>query len=102
MTYLKRYHGEYSGSHWDGKGLTYTYKSLSFSRGSISAPYAQVDLTWNDVAKRITSLIQQGKFLSDEDQAAIPAFERNQIARAVYTFFSHVSEDTSTAIPQKF
>ena len=102
MTYLKRYHGEYSGSHWDGKGLTYTYKSLSFSRGSISVPYAQVDLTWNDVAKRITSLIQQGKFLSDEDQAAIPAFERNQIARAVYTFFSHVSEDTPCPYPRSF
>lgn len=102
VTYLKKYHGEYSGFGSDNINLSYTHKCLSYCRGDLTAPYAKADLAWSEVAKRITALIQQGKFLSDEDRAAIPAFERRYVAKAVYSFFSEISEDTPCPFPRSF
>lgn len=101
--YLKDFHGEYSGSHGGNDSLTYQKgKGVSFSHGSIMEPYAKVELKWNAVEKRISSLISSGRFLSDEDKAAIPAYEKEQVARSVHNFFSNVSEDMPCPFPRGF
>ena len=87
--YLKGIHGEYSGSYNGIDDTTWTTKGLSFSHGDITAPYAKVELTWPKIEKRITAMIDAGTFLDDEDRAAIPNHEREQLARQVYGFFSH-------------
>ena len=70
--YLKHYHGEYSGYSGGNDHRTYSMgKGLSFSHGSISAPYAQVNLKWSEVASRIGSLIAADKFLSESDRARL-------------------------------
>ena len=70
--FLKKQHGEYSGSHSGNDNLTYTYAKLSFSHGSLGAPYAQVELKWPAITKRVSAMISSGTFLypSDADKMA--------------------------------
>ncbi len=69
--FLKDRHGEYSGFHGGNDNLTYTRsKGINFSHGSITAPYAEVHLSWSKAAKRIGELIQGGQFLLPDDRAA--------------------------------
>ena len=86
--YLKGVHGEFSGYTGGNDSITWSGKGLSFSHGTITAPYAKVDLTWPKIEKRIMAMIDAGTFLDDEDRAAIPNYEREQLARQVYHFFS--------------
>lgn len=90
--YLKSYHGEYSGYHGGNDNRTYTGKGLSFSHGSITEPYAKVELNWGKIAKRIGVLISQDRFLSEEDREAMAGYEIQQLARSVYNFFSGAPE----------
>ncbi len=69
--YLRSYHGEYSGSHNGQDSILYSGKGIQFSHGSITAPYAKVELKWLQATKWVTALIDQGRFLSDEDRAAM-------------------------------
>ena len=92
--YLKDYHGEYSGHSGGNDNLTHTRgKGIEFSHGSITAPYAKVTLKWPETAKRIGELISQNKFLSDADWAAMPEYERKQLARQIVNFFMDTPED---------
>ena len=92
--YLKDYHGEYSGHSGGNDNLTHTRgKGIEFSHGSITAPYAKVTLKWPEAAKRIGELISQNKFLSDADRAAMPKYEREQLARKIVNFFMDTPED---------
>ncbi len=92
--YLKDYHGEYSGHSGGNDNLTHTRgKGIEFSHGSITAPYAKVTLKWPEAAKRIGELISQNKFLSDADRAAMPEYEREQLARKIVNFFMDTPED---------
>lgn len=69
--FLKDRHGEYSGFHSGNDNLTYTRsKGINFSHGSITAPYAEVQVSWSKAAKRIGELIQNDQFLLPDDRAA--------------------------------
>ena len=97
--YLKSCHGEYSGSHGGNDNKTYTAgKGLSFSHGSITEPYAKVELSWSKIAKRITEMISAGKFLSDADRTAMPDYEIGRLAREIHSFFY----DTPEGMPKPF
>jgi len=92
--YLKDYHGEYSGHCGGNDNLTRIRgKGIEFSHGSITAPYAKVTLKWPEAAKRIGELISQNKFLSDADWAAMPEYERKQLARKIVNFFMDTPDD---------
>ena len=71
VEYLKKYHGEYSGSYGGNDNLTFTAKSLTFSHGSVSAPYALVELTWSKAERRIAELIRSDRFLTVDDRASL-------------------------------
>ena len=77
--YLQSYHGD-SGSYGGNDNTSYGSKGLSFSHGDITAPYAKLDWSWTKAARRIETLIHYGSFLSDEDCAAMPEYERRQLA----------------------
>ena len=92
--YLKDYHGEYSGHCGGNDNITRIRgKGIEFSHGSITAPYAKVTLKWPEAAKRIGELISRNKFLSDADRAAMPKYEREQLARKIVNFFMDTPED---------
>ena len=90
--YLKSYHGEYSGYHGGNDNRTYTGKGLSFSHGSITEPYAKVELNWSRITKRVSVLISQDRFLSEEDRGAMAGYEIRQLARSIHNFFSGAPE----------
>lgn len=92
--YLKDYHGEYSGHCGGNDNITRIRgKGIEFSHGSITAPYAKVTLKWPEAAKRIGELISRNKFLSDADWAAMPEYERKQLARKIVNFFMDTPDD---------
>lgn len=84
--YLRDYHGT-SGSFGGNDNRDYSSKGLLFSHGSLSMPYAKVELNWAQVTKRITKLIEENNFLYDEDRAAMGEYERKQLARSIHSFF---------------
>ena len=96
--YLKNYPGEYSGYNGGNDNRTYTGKGLSFSHGSITEPYAKVELSWGKITKRIAEMISAGKFLSDADRAAMPDYEIGRLAREIHSFFY----DTPDGYPKPF
>lgn len=101
--FLKHYHGDYSGHSGGNDDVTYQLsKGVSFSHGSITAPYAKVELKWNAVEKRVSAMIAQGRFLTDEDRAAMPQYEKHQLARNIRTFFENVPQEQPHPYPFSF
>ena len=101
--FLKHYHGEYSGHSSGNDDVTYQLsKGVSFSHGSIIAPYAKVELKWPAVEKRVSAMIAQGRFLTDEDRAAMPQYEKHQLARNIRTFFENVPQEQPHPYPFGF
>ena len=101
--FLKNYHGEYSGYHGGNDNVTYQPgKGVHFSHGSITEPYAKVELKWNAVEKRVSAMIAQGRFLTDEDRAAMPQYEKHQLARNIRTFFENVPQEQPHPYPFGF
>ena len=97
--FLKDYHGEYSGYHGGNDNRTYTSKGLSFSHGSLTRPYAKIELSWQKIARRVSALIASGKFISEEDRAAMPTYEKHQLARQIQAFFDGVPRDQPKPYP---
>ena len=90
--YVRSHHGEYSGFTSGNDSGTYTSKGFMFSHGSMSEPYAKIEWSWNKVVKRIDTMIRQGRFLSDEDRAAMQEYEHKQLARLIHGAFFDVPE----------
>lgn len=101
--FLKHYHGEYSGYGGGNDDVTYQLsKGVSFSHGSIAAPYAKVELKWSAVEKHVSAMIAQGRFLSGDDRAAMPQYEKHQLARNIRTFFENVPQEQPHPYPFGF
>lgn len=101
--FLKHYHGEYSGHSGGNDDVTYQLsKGVSFSHGSITAPYAKVELKWPAVEKRVSAMIAQGRFLTDEDRAAMPQYEKHQLAQNIRAFFENVPQEQPHPYPFGF
>lgn len=84
--FLQNLHGD-SGSHSGNDNKTYGSRGILFSHGSITAPYAKIDWSWTQAARRIETMIRQGSFLSDEDRAAMPEYERRELATVIQGAF---------------
>ena len=76
-----------------------TTKGIEFSHGSVMEPYAKVLIKWSDVAKRIDTLINQDKFVTQEDIDAIPDIYKNEISRDLESFFEGLSENDAKPYP---
>ena len=85
--FLKQQHGEYSGYHGGNDNQTYTSAGLSFSHGSLGAPYAQVELKWPAITKRVSDMISMGRFLYPSDAEKMADYEVKQLAKLVMNFF---------------
>ena len=101
--FLKHYHGEYSGHSGGNDDVTYQLsKGVHFSHGSLSEPYAKVELKWNAVEKHVSAMIAQGRFLSDDDRAAMPQYEKHQLSQNIRTFFENVPQEQPHPYPYGF
>ncbi len=84
--YLANYHGD-SGSYGGNDNISYGSKGLSFSHGSMTTPYAKLEWSWNKAARRIEYLIENNRFLSDEDRSAMPEYERRVLSTVILRAF---------------
>lgn len=85
--FLKQQHGEYSGYHGGNDSQTYTSAGLSFSHGSLTEPYAHVELKWPAITKRVSDMISLGRFLYPSDAERMADYEVKQLAKLVMNFF---------------
>jgi len=77
-------------------------KGLEYSRGSIRTPYDKVLLKWNQVTKRIDTLIKQERYMSEKELAYIPTYEQEEIAASIYSFFHYVPQEQPRPYPYGF
>ena len=61
-----------------------------------------MELKWNAVEKRVSAMIAQGRFLTDEDRAAMPQYEKHQLARNIRAFFENVPQEQPHPYPFGF
>ena len=76
----------FSHENHDGKGIF-------FSHGNAMEPYAKVLLKWNDIAKRIDSMIKANAYYYPEEIEKLPEIEKDMIARVVVAFFELASRE---------
>lgn len=100
--FLKKEYGDggfgrlgFDESH-DSKGITYAREDRLFT------PYDKVVLSWSKVEKRISALIRQGRYMSEEELAYIPAYEKHELARDICTFFDNVPIEQPRPFPVGF
>lgn len=68
----------------DSKGISYAREDRSLHA------YDKILLPWNKVEKRISKLIQDGRYMSKKELEYIPSYEKKQLARIIYNFFYNV------------
>lgn len=68
----------------DGKGIKLSRED-DFSQGD----YDTVRLSWNQVEKRIRGFIQNGRYLNKKEQAFLPEYEKDYLARCVVRFYDY-------------
>ena len=91
--FLKQQHGEYSGYHGGNDNQTYTSAGLSFSHGSLTEPYAHVELKWPAITKRVSDMISMGRFLYPSDAERMADYEVRQLAKLVMNFFRDAPDE---------
>ena len=71
----------------DGKGIKLS-RADDFSQGD----YDTVRLSWNQVEKRIRGFVQSGRYLNEKEQAFLPEYEKDYLARCVIQFYDYHPE----------
>ena len=98
--FIKSRFGEYSGGGRDGYDYTKTYKGLTYQREYSGKQYDEVKLTIPSVVKEYERLIAQKCFPGKDAIAAIPQYERKQLARSIYFGFSDAPDDVPRPYPK--
>lgn len=98
--FIKNRFGEYSGGGRDGYDHTKTYKGLTYQREYAGKQYDEVKLSIPNVVKEYERLIAQKRFPGEDAIAAIPQYERRQLARTVYFGFSDAPDDVPRPYPK--
>lgn len=98
--FIKSRFGEYSGGGRDGYDYTKTYKGLTYQREYAGKRYGEVTRTIPNVVKEYERLIAQKCFPGEDAIAAIPQYERKQLARSIYFGFSDAPDDVPRPYPK--
>lgn len=98
--FIKSRFGEYSGGGRDGYDYTKTYKGLTYQREYAGKQYDEVKLSIPNVVKEYEKLIAQKRFPGEDAIAAIPQYERKQLARSIYFGFSDAPDDVPRPYPK--
>ena len=98
--FIKSRFGEYSGGVRDGYDYTRSSKGLTYQREYAGKRYGEVTLTIPNVVKEYERLIAQKCFPGEDAIAAIPQYERRQLARTVYFGFSDAPDDVPRPYPK--
>ncbi len=78
----------------DGKGI-------ALERGPYGDPDASVHLNWNQAAGQIDQLIRDSECLKSADYSRMPAYEREQMAMRVMSFYHHLPNEVEPPYPAR-
>ena len=92
ISFLKKEYG-IGGMGYTGFSERHDAKGIVFQREHDMTVYDTVKLTWSNVTKRIDSLIESGRYMSQKELKSIPKYERSHIAAEVYSFYYHLPEE---------
>ncbi|MGF7018882.1 N12 class adenine-specific DNA methylase/adenine-specific DNA methylase [Lachnospiraceae bacterium PF1-21] len=92
---------------WGGRGKgdsneMHDGKGISYVRNDRFSTCDKVLLKWNQVEKRITELIKENRYMSAEELAYISTYEKGEIGRGIYVFFSNVPQEQPRPYPYGF
>ena len=76
-------------------------KGIAFSRGRIMEPYEKILLKWPQAVKRIDELIALNRYLTPEQKAYLPEYERKQAERAQQLAEERAARDTMREAERK-
>ena len=104
--FLKERYGTGGCSHAldgaDDSHADYNGKGLKLARGSFGNPDTQVLLKWPQVAKRVTYLIENDKFLKAADYSRMPGYEREQMVNLILSFYARLPKETERPFTDDF
>lgn len=104
--FLKERYGTGGCSHAldgaDDSHADYNGKGLKLARGSFGNPDTQVLLKWPQVAKRVTYLIENDKFLKAVDYSRMPGYEREQMVNRILSFYARLPKETERPFTDDF
>ena len=86
----------------DDSHADYNGKGLKLARGSFGNPDTQVLLKWPQVAKRVTYLIENDKFLKAADYSRMPGYEREQMVNRILSFYARLPKETERPFTDDF
>ena len=89
--YLKEAFGT-GGSGSSVRDTWHDAKGMKIKR-SYEKPYAETSLNWNQAERRIHQLMESGRFLTPDDKARFPEYERFILSRDVDSFFYYAAKD---------
>ncbi len=81
QAFLKNEYG-IGGGGYKGYDEWHDSKGITFSRGRAMKPYEKLLIKWPQAAKRIDELIALDRYLTPEQKAHLPEYERQQAERA--------------------
>ena len=104
--FLKERYGTGGCSHAldgaDDSHADYNGKGLKLARGSFGNPDTQVLLKWPQVAKRVTYLIENDKFLKAAEYSRMPGYEREQMVNRILSFYARLPKETERPFTDDF
>ena len=104
--FLKERYGTGGCSHAldgaDDSHADYNGKGLKLARGSFGNPDTQVLLKWPQVAKRVTYLIENDKFLKAADYSRMPGYEREQMVNRILSFYARLPKKQNVRLQMIF
>ena len=67
-------------------------KGMKIKR-SYGKQYAETFLNWNQAERRISQMMESDRYLTSEDRARFPEYERHILSRNVDTFFYYIAKE---------
>ena len=76
---------------WYGHfGYSFDGKGIRLTKNEPGVPEYSELVSWNDVAKRIAVMIEENRYLTVEEYAHLPEFEREKVAEMVVKFYAYL------------
>jgi N12 class adenine-specific DNA methylase/adenine-specific DNA methylase len=96
--FLRREYGD-GGFGRTGENEWHDSKGITYSRKIGNKPYDSILLPWSKVAERTSELITGGRYMTEQELAYIPEYEKGELARNIVSFYPQKPEELPRPFP---
>jgi len=101
VDFLKKEYGTTGGYGRTGFSKSNSSKGITITREINNIPYDNVLVSWNIVANRISKLISENRYMTQEELDHIPKYEKKILAGEIYHFFSCSPKEVFRPYPRE-